>query len=204
MLLQAPQVASPAVEQIVASIVTGAYDNTTQETNHAIKPWYERRFRISQFLILPPFQRSGHGARLFEIVYQWAALHYAPLRDITVEDPSPNFVGLRDFCDLSFLVKEGLVKLNTLGNNQEVMAAALKARHTCAAQISRVGQIVQWMEAKITSQEAMDAMRVAIKKRLYKENSADIPDNETKLILTQLWNDEQASFDATLKRVARI
>eukprot|EP00118_Oscarella_pearsei_P019169 m.202096 g.202096 ORF g.202096 m.202096 type:complete len:147 (+) comp39604_c0_seq30:610-1050(+) len=56
------------------------------------------RPRISQFLVLPPFQRKSHGAHLLQTIYD----NYAQdsnVRDITVEDQSEEFTCLRDFVD---------------------------------------------------------------------------------------------------------
>ncbi|XP_069680649.1 histone acetyltransferase type B catalytic subunit [Periplaneta americana] len=56
------------------------------------------RPRISQMLVLPPFQRIGLGAQLLENIYK----HYtcrSGVVDITVEDPSEEFQRLRDFVD---------------------------------------------------------------------------------------------------------
>lgn len=74
-----PQIVSPAVEELVTSMITHSYP--VQQP----RQWYERRVRVSQFLVLPPWQRAGHGARLFETLCQWARSFYAPVRDITVE-----------------------------------------------------------------------------------------------------------------------
>jgi histone acetyltransferase 1 len=60
------------------------------------------RIRISQFLILPPFQSGGHGARFYQAIYK----HYVSdpsVFEITVEDPNEAFDDLRDLNDLLFL-----------------------------------------------------------------------------------------------------
>lgn len=60
------------------------------------------RSRISQFVILPPYQHSGLGAALYSSVYQ--SLLADPLVfEVTVEDPSEAFDDLRDLNDLAFL-----------------------------------------------------------------------------------------------------
>ncbi|RDD45340.1 Histone acetyltransferase type B catalytic subunit [Trichoplax sp. H2] len=56
------------------------------------------RSRISQIIILPPYQRNGHGAKLLESYYSLAEKDDNIL-DITAEDPSENFISLRDFVD---------------------------------------------------------------------------------------------------------
>ena len=58
----------------------------------------KKRPRISQVLVLPPYQKCGHGARLLTAMYDHACAD--PLVcDITVEDPSENFTRLRNFVD---------------------------------------------------------------------------------------------------------
>ncbi|KAI9890131.1 MAG: histone acetyltransferase 1 [Vezdaea aestivalis] len=60
------------------------------------------RERISQFLVLPPYQGSGHGSTLYRTVY--ASLLADPtVIEVTVEDPSEAFDDLRDYCDLQHL-----------------------------------------------------------------------------------------------------
>lgn len=55
------------------------------------------RYRISQFLILPPFQRQGHGTRLLQTIYN----NKPPKTvEICVEDPSDDFQKMRDRLDL--------------------------------------------------------------------------------------------------------
>ena len=57
------------------------------------------RERLAQFLILPPYQRAGHGRHLYDAVYD--NLTSAPhTREFTVEDPNESFDELRDTCDL--------------------------------------------------------------------------------------------------------
>ncbi|KAM0716549.1 hypothetical protein Q7P37_007994 [Cladosporium fusiforme] len=60
------------------------------------------RERLSQFLILPTFQGSGHGQELYNTMY----LHLtspANVREFTVEDPNEAFDDMRDLCDMRHL-----------------------------------------------------------------------------------------------------
>ncbi|KAM0562192.1 hypothetical protein ACHAPJ_002637 [Fusarium lateritium] len=60
------------------------------------------RTRLSQFVILPPFQGKGNGARLYKTIFE----HYHKIpqtHEFTVEDPNEAFDDLRDICDLQFL-----------------------------------------------------------------------------------------------------
>ncbi|EMC99384.1 hypothetical protein BAUCODRAFT_31703 [Baudoinia panamericana UAMH 10762] len=57
------------------------------------------RERLSQFLILPPFQGNDHGKHLYNTIY--THLTSSPnIREFTVEDPNEAFDDLRDRCDL--------------------------------------------------------------------------------------------------------
>lgn len=65
-----------------------------QEQPEMHRKW---KLRISQVLILPPFQNAGHGKTLMDFVYT----HLLYTRDsefteLTVEDPNPSFQFLRD------------------------------------------------------------------------------------------------------------
>lgn len=48
------------------------------------------RKRISQVLILPPYQRAGHASALLNTIYNNSKED--KIRDITVESPSPDFM----------------------------------------------------------------------------------------------------------------
>jgi histone acetyltransferase 1 len=60
------------------------------------------RSRISQFLILPPFQRGGNGSRFYEAIFGFC-FNYPQTVEITVEDPNESFDDLRDLNDLKLL-----------------------------------------------------------------------------------------------------
>jgi histone acetyltransferase 1 len=72
------------------------------------------RLRISQFLILPPHQSSGHGSALYNAIYGHA-LADETIRELTVEDPSEEFDVLRDINDWKVLeprFTEANIKIN--------------------------------------------------------------------------------------------
>ena len=58
--------------------------------------------RISQFLILPPYQRSGHGSALYHAIYADVSAD-TTIRELAVEDPSEEFDFLRDINDWKVL-----------------------------------------------------------------------------------------------------
>ncbi|KAF4989987.1 hypothetical protein FGRMN_8761 [Fusarium graminum] len=75
------------------------------------------RTRLSQFVILPPFQGKGNGARLYKTIFE----HYHKIPqtyEFTVEDPNEAFDDLRDICDLQFL--RAMPEFNKLRVDTEV------------------------------------------------------------------------------------
>ena len=60
------------------------------------------RERLSQFLILPPYQGAGHGQELYNTMYTYLTKQ-ENVREFTVEDPNEAFDDLRDLCDLLYL-----------------------------------------------------------------------------------------------------
>ncbi|KAL4065245.1 acyl-CoA N-acyltransferase [Scleroderma citrinum] len=69
------------------------------------------RLRLSQFVILPPYQRQGHGCKylssasseLYTAIYNYV-LSRPSVSELTVEDPAEAFEDLRDRNDLRMLL----------------------------------------------------------------------------------------------------
>ncbi|KIM49513.1 hypothetical protein M413DRAFT_15557 [Hebeloma cylindrosporum] len=61
------------------------------------------RLRLSQFVILTPYQRQGHGCELYKGIYQYI-LKNPNIAELTVEDPAEAFEDLRDKNDLEMLL----------------------------------------------------------------------------------------------------
>ena len=74
------------------------------------------RSRISQFLILPPHQKQGHGAHLYNTMTKHF-LDDPSCVEITVEDPNESFDDLRDYCDYARLSTNGTFAKISLNNN---------------------------------------------------------------------------------------
>jgi len=132
------------------------------------------RPRVSQVLTLPPYQKKGLGSRLLNGIYQ----HYFKddkVVDITVEDPSEDFVRLRDFVDTKNCLEkvETFGSLETLSNGfTEVMASeANKKLKLCKRQARRVYEILRLHYAQkkgglTDKNQAYKDFRVDVKKRL--------------------------------------
>lgn len=59
----------------------------------------KKRLRVSQVLILPPYQRHGYGRFLYKAICS-RACEDELVQDITVEDPNADFSRLRDVCGM--------------------------------------------------------------------------------------------------------
>ncbi|PMD41013.1 histone acetyltransferase type B [Hyaloscypha variabilis F] len=66
------------------------------------EPTFSSRSRISQFVILPPFQGGGNGSRFYNAIFDYYLRDPLTI-EITVEDPNEQFDDLRDLNDLTLL-----------------------------------------------------------------------------------------------------
>lgn len=62
------------------------------------------RMRLSQFVILPPYQQEGHGSALYKAIYKHV-ISQPNIAELTVEDPAEAFEDLRDRNDLKMLLE---------------------------------------------------------------------------------------------------
>ncbi|TFY66469.1 hypothetical protein EVG20_g4608 [Dentipellis fragilis] len=63
----------------------------------------KHRMRLSQFVILPPYQHKGHGSELYNATYQYV-VNQPLIAELTIEDPAEAFEDLRDRNDLKLLL----------------------------------------------------------------------------------------------------
>ncbi|KAG8758834.1 histone acetyltransferase 1 [Serendipita sp. 396] len=61
------------------------------------------RLRLSQFVIVGPYQKQGHGSALYKAIHDFV-LSSSRFAELTVEDPSEDFEDLRDKVDLRTLL----------------------------------------------------------------------------------------------------
>lgn len=106
------------------------------------------RERLSQFLILPPFQRSGHGQELYNTMYTHLTSPQN-VRELTVEDPNEGFDDLRDLCDLLHL-RAHIPEFAALRINTSLTSADLAAADSIPI-------------SKIIPQETRDRLRAVSK-----------------------------------------
>ncbi|XP_069187293.1 histone acetyltransferase type B catalytic subunit isoform X2 [Procambarus clarkii] len=136
------------------------------------------RPRISQMLVLPPFQRLGLGGEMLNIIYDNYKDNIKVL-DITVEDPSDNFARLRDFVDSKNCLKlESFQSKKLLQGFSEAMVEEAKKRLKLnKRQVRRVYEILRLHATDRSDKEAYRQYRLDIKNRLnvqYKKEDRDM------------------------------
>ncbi|XP_061178259.1 histone acetyltransferase type B catalytic subunit-like [Saccostrea echinata] len=135
------------------------------------------RPRVSQVLILPPFQRMGLCAELLQTFYN-DTYRRKEVLDITVEDPSENFQRVRDFVDvkncqsLSSFRPERLLK----GFSEEMQREAREKFKLNKRQTRRVYEILRLKATDTSNKEQYKAYRLDMKRRLnapFQKNGRD-------------------------------
>lgn len=130
------------------------------------------RLRLSQFLILPPYQKQRHGAELYETVYAQALADEA-VCELTVEDPSEAFDQLRDTCDLRRLARPGgpLADADLLSPfDKEWSTQARTASKMAPRQWARMLEMLALMRLEHAEPAQLHAYRLQVKSRIYAVN----------------------------------
>jgi histone acetyltransferase 1 len=117
-------------------------------TSHFRKPLPGTVLRICQVLLLPPYQRSGHGQRMLTIIHEWADgtfNHSLPtdlavndIVEINVEDPAPAFIWLRNKVDYQRLNNAAYNNNMWFGDNSA--ASKVNCANTKPRTLSRLSQ----------------------------------------------------------------
>lgn len=129
-------------------------------------------------LILPPFQGEGHGAQLLEAVHRFYCI-LPKVQDITAEDPSENYVKLRDYV----LVKlcQGLPSFAAdklpLGFSADMVTEAQDKLKINKKHARRVYEILRLRATDMSDEEKAREYRLEVKKRLfgpYRKNQREL------------------------------
>ncbi|QLQ79254.1 hypothetical protein HG537_0B06010 [Torulaspora globosa] len=135
------------------------------------------RARISQFIILPPYQGKGHGSHLYEALFShW--IKDASVTEVTVEDPNENFDDLRDRKDLQRLYESHF--FNQMPKDGEVSQEWIESnRAKYKIEKRQFNRLVEMIMMHTNSPQ----FRLQVKRRLYVKNYdslIDMPEAERK------------------------
>ncbi|XP_068184657.1 histone acetyltransferase type B catalytic subunit [Antennarius striatus] len=136
------------------------------------------RPRVSQMLILPPFQGEGHGAQLLEAVHRFYC-SLPKVQDITAEDPSENYVKLRDYV-LAKLC-QGLPSFAAdklcLGFSEDMVKESQEKLKINKKHARRVYEILRMRVTDMSDEEKAKEYRLEVKRRLfgpYRKNQREL------------------------------
>lgn len=136
------------------------------------------RPRVSQMLILTPFQGQGHGAQLLETVHRYY-ISFPTVLDITAEDPSRSYLKLRDFVLVKFcqflpsFSRERLLQ----GFSEDMAIQAQQMFKINKQHARRVYEILRLLVTDMSDAEQYRSYRLDIKRRLispYKKKQRDL------------------------------
>ena len=174
--------------------------------------------RLSQILILPPYQRSGHGAQLLQFVYREAERRR--FRAVNVEDPAPVFQLLRDVLDVGNCKRGGWYVKGTDERVEGVGMWCVRWDVSYAARVSRALRIpmrqvrrcyeifkLSQTDTRGANSRAYHEYTVEVKQRLYVEKEewlcVSASGQERKDLLHELYQQLEQHYLAVIKK-ARI
>jgi len=148
------------------------------------------RPRISQVLVLPPFQRQGHGSKLLQCFYDHCYV-LPEILDITVEDPSEGFQRMRDCVDAGNCLKLAPFNHDALlrGFSYDMELEAREKLKLNRRQIRRVYEILRLKATDHSNSQQYKAYRLDVKRRLnipFQKNSRDFRKLQSALNTTEL------------------
>ncbi|TMW53820.1 hypothetical protein DOY81_001105 [Sarcophaga bullata] len=125
------------------------------------------RPRISQMLVLPPFQKLGIGTKFLETIYN-SYQSQKSVVDITVEDPSEDFQRMRNFVDARLCVKLKSFQKDEIkkGFNKEMVKEARETLKINPRQCRKVYEILRLFYTNIHDNDDYTSYRLDVKKRL--------------------------------------
>jgi len=136
------------------------------------------RPRISQMLILPPYQKKGHGVQLLDTITNFYMAKTEAV-DISVEDPSEDFVRCRDYVDCKNCIKlDEFSKEHLLqGFTSKMTTAALKKYKINKHQARRIYEILRLYYTDRNNETMFREYRLDVKNRLnipYQKQARDM------------------------------
>ncbi|KAK2150607.1 hypothetical protein LSH36_399g07001 [Paralvinella palmiformis] len=148
------------------------------------------RPRISQVLVMPPFQRQGHGATLIQTFYN-SCYNRHDILDITVEDPSENFQRVRDFVDCKNCMRLPSFQPEELhqGFSEKMRLETREKLFINRKQARRIYEILRLRATNMANKEQQRGYRLDIKKRLnspFQKNGRDFQKLKRALEPTEL------------------
>lgn len=139
-------------------------------TTYPFYCWPENiRMRISQFLVLPPYKKRGHGSKLYQTIYQIFKSRQE-ICEITVEDPNEEFSDMRDKNDIRYLLEHGAFKGLKAPVSADVIAELCTEYKLTNRQTQRCIEMYLLSNINKVNVDEYKAYRLQVKQRLYSFN----------------------------------
>ncbi|KAG2224983.1 hypothetical protein INT45_000104 [Circinella minor] len=124
------------------------------------------RLRISQFLILPPYQKEGHGSELYQTIYS-TCMSRNDVKELTVEDPSEDFADMRDRNDMRYLNTHNAFDKLVAPVSRKTMKELRQKFKLTDRQMQRCIEMYLLSRVNPKQKEEYKAFRLQVKQRLY-------------------------------------
>lgn len=170
--------------------------------------------RICQALLLPPYQRRGHGKAMIRAVHDMAQ-ESDDIVEINVEDPAPGFIALRNRIDFELLVEsletdQPWLPPKYLNQNdfptlvdKDITPAATMGRLT-TKQVQIAYELYKLRDLPTDDVHLEKQYRLMVKKRLLKLHREQLSVCKTKeerqILLAEIWREVFRKYKAILKR----
>ena len=154
--------------------------------------------RICQVLLLPPYQRQGHGRVLLECVYDYARSTES-IVEVNVEDPAPSFTALRNKVDYElYHERVGLEALT-----DERVEALMNETKLTKRQLVLVHEMNQYRTCSENNDEK--EFRLRVKRRLNREHKEELggldgDKDAMKALLSKYYEEQVAGYRAIVSK----
>eukprot|EP00727_Mastigamoeba_balamuthi_P002151 m51a1_g11933 hypothetical protein (399) ;mRNA; r:708910-710568 len=169
------------------------------------------RERISQFVVFPCYQKHGYGLMLCDAIYTHARSN-PDVFDLTVEDPSTDFMHVRDLADLASITRSGLFKPLPERVDDVVAEKVRASLRICRQQAVKCHEVLglrQADEKRVAGDEdAQKQYRLRVKARLASKFADWLQDCQSpadrKALLHEIYKEHEQEYRALLASLDKL
>ena len=194
------------------SAPTVAGFTTVYPFNRMVRGEMKEIFRLSQMLVLPPYQRGGHGAEMLKVVYREGRSRGS--HEVSIEDPGPEM----ELCRLATDARNAAAAPALLppqeagaaegqaldwGQLPAFVASARPALLLTPGAATAVFELAVLSSVDQSDAEAVKGFRLAVKGRLFREDEElrCVPDVDArKAELQRRYEELLARYNSVLQR----
>lgn len=181
------------------------YPFSAMRPGRTLDDGFGERIRVSQVVVLPHYQRAGHGAEILRAIYADAKRRNAI--EVTVEDPSEGFRKLRDAVDLRRAYEHGILSEDKdieRADDTSLVAKLHKELYITKAQARRALEVHRLRFVDKSDKDSYRDYRLWVKRRLYSEYEEVLDafrGAERKAKLAEIYDDFEKEYLHTVSRL---